>query len=449
MNSLAQVKLVLSNEGLFSDTSPTPSSNLPQNLEASVCAVLPRSGIFTKDNHSTADIAVEAVWSQAGQVDVSPSKSTQQGSIKSLESVVLALHSTAKCTPTSQTTSTGSPGSSTHRNGLPVPSSDAVVFSGKSKDSARLESTSEGRGLNSSSYIQSSSVPVSEAGLITQRTDVPDFSPGGFSNEDPYPVFLPNFPPAKSDTECSEPSPPEVTKKEGEVTFSPCCVSPFSQSNLEVEAATGASPSPDSWMPGREQEELTASSAACFTSQLVTNGHPSPHEDLDSTTSNETEKDHAMDEVAEEEQAVQENTTASSSGNSAFFDFLLNQGSEFNPTMKFQIVELIKGEFGKKMTAFNTEIYQTETEKRNLEEEIRNSRLALQQKEEEKRRLFAEIEQLKKNIVQATERHKTLSQQCVKLREESETVKRKISSCEEVEKELFGSPAKMKKLVER
>lgn len=388
------------------------------------------------------------MWSQAGQVDVSPSKSTQQGSTKkALESVVLALHSTAKCTPTSQQTSTGIAGSSIHHNGLPVPSSDAVVFNGKSQDSARLESTSEGRDLNSSSYIQSSSVQVSAA--INQRTDVPDFSPGGFSNEDPYPVFLPNFPAAKSDTECSEPSPPEVTKKEGEVTFSPCCVSPLSQSNLEMEAAAGASPSPDSWMPGREREEPDASSAACYASQLVTNGHPSPHEDLDSTTSNETQKNHAMDEVAEEELAVQENATASSSGNSAFFDFLLNQGSEFNPTMKFQIVELIKSEFGKKMTAFNTEIYQNETEKRNLEEEIRNSRLALQQKEEEKRRLFAEIEQLKKNIVQATEKHKTLSQQCVKLKEESEAVKRKISSCEEVEKELVGSPAKMKKLMER
>lgn len=436
----------------FLDTfssSPPLNCNLPQNLEASVSAVLPRSAIFAKDDST--DIAVEAVWSQAGQVDGSPSKGMQHGSsIKSLESVVLALRNTAKCTPsTSQQTSTGSPGSSTHHiNGL---SSDAMVLNGKSQDSAMLELTSECRDVNSSSYIQSVSVSVSTAGLPAQTTAVSEFPPGSLSNEDPYPVFLPNFPTPRSETKGSESSPHEVAKQEVEVTFSPCCVSPLSQSNSEMENPAGASPStPDSWMPGPEGEEVTASSSAgCITSQLATNGHSSSHEDLNSTTSNETQKDHSTTDVAEEEKAVQENTAASSSGNSAFFDFLLTQGSEFNPAMKFQIVELIKSEFGKKMTAFNTEICQTEKEKRNLEAEIRNSKLTLQHKEEEKLRLFAEIDQLQKNIEQAMEKHKTLSQQCVKLKEESEAVNRKISSCEEVEKELCGSPAKMRKLLDR
>lgn len=36
----------------------------------------------------------------------------------------------------------------------------------------------------------------------------------------------------------------------------------------------------------------------------------------------------------------------------------------------------------------------------------------------------------------------------MKLKEDSEVVKRKISSCEEVEKELFGTPAKMQKLLD-
>ncbi len=453
MCHLAEVNVT--NKSLFSDTfvnSPPLNCNLPQNLEASVSAVFPRSAIFEKDDHS-ADITVEAVWSQAGQVDGSSSKAVQHGSsIKSLESVVLALRNTARCTPsTSQQTSTGIPGSSSHHNGLPGLSSDVVMLNGKSQDSARMDSTSECRDVNSSSYVKSVSVSVSAAGLQVQNDGVPVFSPGGLSNEDPYPVFLPSFPTLRSETNCSETAPPEVAKPEVEVTFSPCSVSPMSQSNLEMENATVASPStPDSWMPGHEREEATASSpAACVASQSATNGHSSSHEDLDTTTSNETQKDHGSVDIAEKEQALQENTTASTSGNSAFFDFLLTQGSEFNPAMKFQIVELIKSEFGKKMTAFNTEICQTETEKRNLEAEIRNSKLKLQQKEEEKLRLFAEIDQLQKNIVQATEKHKTLSQQCVKLKDESEAVKRKISSCEEVERELLGSPAKMKKIVDR
>lgn len=446
------------NKVLFSDTfgrSPPLNCDLPQNLEASVSAVIPRTPYFTNDEHNT-DIAVQAVWSQAaGQVDGSPFKATQHGSscIKSLESVVLSLHNTAKCTPTSQQISTGSPGSTTHYNGLPVLSSDAVLFSGKSHDSASLELTSECRGVNSPSYrnIESPSASHSAAtGVPAKTTGSQDFPPRSLSSDEPYPVFLPSF--SRSETKVTESSPPEIAKQEVEVTFSSCYVSPLSQNNLELENAIGASPStPDSWMPGCEVEEAAASSTACVTSKPAANGHSPSHEDLDSTTTNETQKnhDHGTADSAEEKQAVQENAAASSSGNSAFFDFLLTQGSEFNPTMKFQIVELIKCEFGKKMAGFNTEICQTEAEKRNLETEIRNSTLLLQQKEEEKLRLFAEIDKLQKNIVRATEKHKTLSQQSVKLKEESETVKRKISSCEDVEKELFGSPAKMKKVVER
>lgn len=418
--------------------------DLPQNLEASVSAVIPRSAIFASDDHNTG-IAVEAVWSQAGHIDGSPLKAMQHGSsVKTLESVVHALRNTAKCTPsTFQRTGTGSPTSSSHHNGV---SSDATMFNSKSQDLASLQLTSESNDVNSSSYNRSVSVSVSAVEVPAQMAGSPDFPTRGLSSDDPYPVFLPHFPGAIAE---SESSPPEVTKQEVEATtFSSCCVSPLSQSNLDMENAVGASPStPDSWMLEHKTDKATASSTAtCVTSEPADNSQLPLHEDLDSTTSHETHKDHVTTDSAEEEPAVQESTAASSSGNGAFFDFLLTQGSEFNPAMKFQIVELIKSEFGKKMTAFNTEICQTETEKRNLEAKIRNSKLALQQKEEEKLRLFAEIDQLQKNIVQATEKHKSLSQQCVKLRKESETVKRKISSCEEVEKELFGSPAKTKKV---
>lgn len=444
---------VNTNQVLISDAtgnSPPLKCDLPQNLEASVSAVIPRSAIFASDDHNTG-IAVEAVWSQAGHIDGSPSKVMQHSSsVKSLESVIHALRNTAKCTPsTSQWVGTGNPASSTHHNGV---SSDAVMFNGKSKHSASLQFSLERNDVNSSSYNQSASVSVSAAGAPAQMTGTPDLPTGGSSSDDPYPVFLPNFPAAMAETMSIESSPPEASKQEVEATtFSSCCVSPLSQSNLDMENAIGTSPStPDSWMPERKAEEATASSTAtCVTSEPADNSRSPLHEDLDSTTSNETQEDHVTVDGAGEEPAVQENTAASSSGNGAFFDFLLTQGSEFNPTMKFQIVELIKSEFGRKMTAFNTEICQTETEKRNLEAKIRNSKLALQQKEEEKLRLFAEIDQLQKNIVQATEKHKTLSQQCVKLRKESEAVKRKISSCEEVEKELFGSPAKAKKSLDR
>ena len=438
---------------IFSDAighSPPLKCDLPQNLEASVSAVIPRSAIFASDDHNTG-IAVEAVWSQAGHIDGSPSKVMQHSSsVKTLESVIHALRNTAKCTPsTSQRTGTGSPASSSHHNGVSL---DALMFNGKLQDSAILQFSSKSNDVNSSSYNRSASVSVLAAGTPTQMTGTPDFPAGGSSSDDPYPVFLPNFPAAMAETMCSESSPPELTKQEAETaTFSSCCVSPSSQSNLDMENAIGSSPStPDSWMPERKAEEATASSTAtCVTSEPANNNRSPLHEDLDSTTSNEMQTDHVTADGAGEEPAVQEDTAASSSGNSAFFDFLLTQGSEFNPTMKFQIVELIKSEFGKKMTAFNTEICQTETEKRNLEAKIRNSKLALQQKEEEKQRLSAEMDQLQKNIVQATEKHKTLSQQCVKLRKESEAVKRKISSCEEVEKELFGSPLKAKKSLDR
>lgn len=440
---------ISTNKVLFSDAIDNSASlkcDLPQNLHASVSAVIPRSAIFASDVNITG-IAVEAVWSQAGHIDGSPSKVMQHGSsVKTLESVIHALHNTAKTTPsTSQQIGKGAQAASNQPNEV---SSDAVMLNGESQNSASLQLTSESNDVNSCSYNQSASVSVSVAGVSAQ-TATPDIPSGDSSSDDPYPVFLPNFPAAIVE---SEPSPPEGTKQEVEAaTFSSCCVSPLSQGNGDTGNAFGASPStPDSWMLERKSEEATASSTAtCVPSEPAVHSRSPLPEDLDSTTSNETQKGHLTADYTEEEPAVQENTAASSSGNGAFFDFLLTQGSEFNPTMKYQIVELIKSEFGKKMTAFNTEISQTETEKRNLEVAIKNFKLSLQQKEEEKLRLFAEIDCLQKNIVQATEKHKTLSHQCVKLRKESEAVKRKISSCDEVEKELFGSPAKTKKLLDR
>lgn len=440
-----------SNNILFSDTfssSPTTSCDLPQSHEPSVFTGIARSPIFTNDDHNT-DITVQAVWSQATPVGGSPSKGTQHvSSIKSLESVVLSLHNTAKSTATpSQQSSTGSPGSSTH-NGSPGLSPNASMVNGKSQDSVSLELTSECRDANSTvcGYVDSDPVSLASTKVPAQISRFEDFSSRRFSSDEPYPVFLPSFPAPQSETECNESSPLEVAKKEVEVTFPSCCVSPLTQNNLELENAVGASPStPDSRMPSSEGEATASSSAPCVTSLAASSRQSPSHEDLDSTTTNE-QNGQVTDDSADEKQPV---GTASSSGDSAFFEFLLTQGSDFNPAMKFQIVELIKGEFGKKMAGFNMEMFKMETEKRNLESEIQNSKLKLQQKEEERLRLFTEIEKLQKNIVEATEKHKSLSEKCMKLKEDSEVVKRKISSCEEVEKELFGTPNKMKKLVDR
>ena len=102
------------------------------------------------------------------------------------------------------------------------------------------------------------------------------------------------------------------------------------------------------------------------------------------------------------------------------------------------------------MAVFNSELSQTEIEKRRLEAEIQSSRMKLQQKEEEKLRLFTDIDNLQKSIAVAVERQKMLAEQAKKLKEESKAVKRKISSCEEVERGLCCSPAiKMNKLAER
>ena len=359
---------------------------------------------------------MKAVWSQAGQVQGHPLRGAQHGpSLKSLESVVLSLHSTAKSTA-SQHLHTGTP-----------TSSDVVVLDGQLKDSANLE-TSDYRGGDS---------PSGSSNDIPAHSGAEDFASQGSSNGEPYPVFLPNFPGSKSEGECTNSSPHEITKHEVDLTYSPYCVSP-PQNNLEPENHIGVSPSTsDSGAQGHESEESTATSA-------MSNGlyH------LESTGRSVAGKhliiSHSVGQ--EKDQRDEENAKASSTGDSAFFDFLLRQGSEFNPSIKFQIVELIKSEFGKKMASFDSEICQTETEKRRLEAEIHNSKLKLHQKEEEKLRLFAEIDNLQKSIVQATEKHRVLVEQCDKLKVESSAVKRKISSCEEVERELCGSPAKLDKL---
>ena len=420
----------------FACSSSPLSCEQPQKTEAAVSAIITCTPNLS-NNGRDPDIAVKAVWSQAGQEEASPSKVTQQGSsLKSLESVVLSLRTTAQGT-TSEHPSTGTPASN-HYDGSPT---DVVVFDRQSRDSTTLE-TSECRGDSSSSCMDCESLPVSSNGNPA-HSGSEDFASQGLSNDEPYPVFLPNFPASRLETfDCTHSSAHEITKQEIDLTFSQCHVSPLSQSNSEVGNHVAASPStPDSWTLGHEARESIAT-------PVTSNGLSH----LDFTTKTVEEKNHgiANSVSSEKDTTVPENSKASSStGDSAFFDFLLTQGSEFNPSMKFQIVELIKSEFGKKMASFDTEICQTETEKRRLEAEIRNSQLRLKQKEEEKLRLFAEIDNLQKGIVRATEKHKMLAQQCVKLKEESNAVKRKISSCEEVEKELFGSPAKTNKLAER
>ena len=366
---------------------------------------------------------MKAVWSQAGQVQEHPLRGAQYGSsLKSLESVVQSLHSTA-----SQQIYTGTPTSSKDFNGS---SSDVVVFNGQLQDSTTLE-TSDYRGDDSLS-VSSNDIPA--------YSGAEDFTSPGSSSGEPYPVFLPNFSGSKSETHCTNSSSHEIAKHEGDLTHSPYSVS-LPQNNLEPENHVGVSPStPDSEVQGNESEVSAVTS-------LMANGLCHLESAGRSVAGKHLVLSHSVG--AEKDQRVEESAMASSTGDSAFFDFLLRQGSEFNPSIKFQIVELIKSEFGKKMASFDSEICLTETEKQRLEAEIHNNKIKLQQKEEEKLRLFTEIDNLQKSIIQATEKHKVLVQQCNKLKVESNAVKRKISSCEEVERELCGNPAKLNKLSER
>lgn len=362
--------------------------------------------------------------------------------VRSLESVVLSLRNTAKSSSTPAGKShTGSPNSPT-QNELSVLSPNPFLVNEKSKDPVGLELGSDFGEENSSGFVDNETISPGSGEVPSQISGnaVEDFPARRFSGDEPYPVFLPNF--SQSEVECSE---SDIEKQGVRDTFSSCCPPSSHQTNVELENSVGMSPStPDSWMLSSEREATASSSTSCVASLAGSSQQSPPHKHLDSTTTTKQNGQVTAD-SAEDKRPV---GTASSSGDSAFFDFLLTQGSDFNPSMKLQIVELIKGEFGKKMTGFNMEIFKVETEKKNLESEIKNSKLKLQQKEEERRRLFADIEKLQRNIVQATEKHKVLSEKCMKLKEDSEVVKRKISSCEEVEKELFGTPAKMQKFLD-
>jgi len=425
--------------------SSSPNCEQQQQYEASVSPVVTSTPHVTSNSHDT-EIAVKAVWSEAEMVERDTPRGTQHGSsLKSLESVVMSLHNTAKGTashhtntgdPVTQHPGTGNQASPDIYNGS---SSDEVVFVGRSHGPTNLEMTAECRDDSSSSCLECESLSLSPNGIPAHTSDE-DFASQGLSSDDPYPVFLPNFPVSRSEKDCTNSSPCETVKQEIDLTYSPCSVSPLPRNSLEVENHVSASPSsPHSMTQGHEAEESVA---------IPTKANGLSH--LDSAMRYIAGKDRGITLTADSqiETPIKENSKAASTGDSAFFDFLLTQGSEFNPAMKFQIVELIKSEFGKKMASFDSEICQTETEKRRLEAEIHNSKLKLQQKEEEKLRLFAEIENLQKSIVEATEKHKILAQHCTKLREESSAVKRKISSCEEVEREMCGSPAKTNKSAE-
>lgn len=425
---------------LFTDvngsSSPTNCDPL-LSIEASGLTRITTSPSFTND------ITVQAVWSKAPQAAGSSSKGMQKVTpVRSLESVVLSLRNTAKSSATPAGKShTGSPSSPT-QNELSVLSPNPFLVNEKSKDPVGLELGSDFGEENSSGFVDNETISPGSGEVPSQISGnaVEDFPVRRFSGDEPYPVFLPNF--SQSEVECSE---SDIEKQGVRDTFSSCCPPSSHQSNVELENSVGMSPStPDSWMLSSEREATASSSTSCVASLAGSSQQSPPHKHLDSTTTTKQNGQVTAD-SAEDKRPV---GTASSSGDSAFFDFLLTQGSDFNPSMKLQIVELIKGEFGKKMTGFNMEIFKVETEKKNLESEIKSSKLKLQQKEEERRRLFADIEKLQRNIVQATEKHKVLSEKCMKLKEDSEVVKRKISSCEEVEKELFGTPAKMQKFLD-
>lgn len=414
----------------------------PTNCDPSLSLEASDLTRIAKSPPCTNDITVQAVWSEAPQAAGFPSKGMQKVTpVRSLESVVLSLHNTAKSPATSALkTLTRSPSST--QNELSVLLPNASLVNGKSKDLVGLELGSEFGEENTTGFVDSEKISLGSGEVPTEISGnvQEDFESRRFSGDEPYPVFLPNF--SQSEVECRE---SEVAKQEVGETYSSCCLPSLFQSNLERENSVGTSPStPDSWMPGSESEATASSSTPCVTSLAGSSLQSPSHEHLDSTTTRKQNCQVTAD-SAEDKRPV---GNASSSGDSAFFDFLLTQGNDFNPTMKLQIVELIKGEFGKKMSGFNREMFKMETEKKKLEAEIQNSKLNLQQKEEERRRLFAEIEKLQRNIVQATEKHKELSEKCMKLKEDSEVVKRKISSCEEVEKELFGTPAKMQKLLD-
>ena len=401
-------------------TSPL-NSDLHQNSEVSVSGESSSTSYSESRNDCNRGITVKDVWRKAGQVKGTLTKGMQHGSTltcKSLESVVLSLHNTAKGTKE-------------------MSSPNADECDSHLHDAVRIQLSPECSAINCihPTILQNGdqSHTDSDEGVVLPV----------LSSEGPYPVFLPNFQTCGSETNGTISPLQEDIKQEVDLNLSPSDVPSSSPNNVEVEVHGSASPSAlDSWTQRHEIDETTVTAAAS------NNALSYAECTTESASENECGTSNASDpEKAEAEGGI---IKASSKGDSAFFDFLLTQEREFNPAMKFQIVELIKSEYGKKMAVFNSELSQTEIEKRRLEAEIQSSRMKLQQKEEEKLRLFTDIDNLQKSIAVAVERQKMLAEQAKKLKEESKVVKRKISSCEEVERGLCCSPAiKMNKLAER
>lgn len=398
-------------------TSPL-NSDLHQNSEVSVSGESSSTSYSESRNDCNRGITVKDVWRKAGQVKGTLTKGMQHGSTltcKSLESVVLSLHNTAKGTKE-------------------MSSPNVDECDSHSHDAVRIQLSPECSAVNCMHPIMlqngDQSHTDSDEGVVLPV----------LSSEGPYPVFLPNFQTCGSETNGTISPLQEDIKQEVDLNLSPSDVPSSSPNNVEVRGI--ASPSTlDSWTQRHEIDETTVTAAA-------SNGLSYAECTTESAAENECGTSHANDpEKVEAEGGI---IKASSKGDSAFFDFLLTQEREFNPAMKFQIVELIKSDYGKKMAVFDSELSQTEIEKRRLEAEIQSSRMKLQQKEEEKLRLFTDIDNLQKSIAVAVERQKMLAEQAKKLKEESKAVKRKISSCEEVERGLCCSPAiKMNKLAER
>ena len=392
------------------------NSDPHQSSEVSVSGESSSTPSSESRNDCDHGVTVKDVWSKAGQVKGTLTKGKQPTlTCKSLESVVLSLHSTAKGTKE-----------------MSLPNADEC--DSYSHDAVRIHLSPECSAINCihPTILQNGdqSPTDRDEGIVLPV----------LSSEGPYPVFLPNIQMSGSETNGTISLLQGDIKQEVDLNLSSSDIPSSSPNNVEVEVHGSASPSTlDSLTQRHEIHETTVTAAA-------SNGLSYAGCTTKSATENECGTSHSNNQEKAEGGIIK----ASSTGDSAFFDFLLTQESEFNPAMKFQIVELIKSEYGKKMAVFDSELSKTEIEKRRLEAEIHSSHMKLQQKEEEKLRLFTEIDNLQKSIAIAVERQKLLAEQAKKLTEESKAVKRKISSCEEVERGLCCSPAvKMNKLAER
>ena len=376
-------------------------------------------------NQQESEIAVKAVWSQAGKTSCCPPSKPLQGNPppKSLESVVLSLHSSARATA-----SESSRLDNAVTQGLPVVCAvlpDVLSCQEASVDADSSEGTTRCKGDDPHNAV--------EANI--------EFA---VSSDEPYPVLIPNFSTLRAEAKYAFCSASETTEERNITSVSTASEASFRHIDFQNKVCTPPL-SPEVWLQEEEEESEAAIASSSGHVLPQTSGVSSQNAlDLEAVVS-ETEKD-GYDACLS---SSQENHTTSSSGDNVFFDFLVAQGSEFNPAMKRQIVELIKGEFGKTMETCDAAILKNEKEQNLVEEEIRNASIKLQQKEQEKLGLIGEIDVLRRNILQATEKLKTISQHQIKLKEKSTTVKRKILSCEKVEKELGGTVAKQTKSSER